>query len=420
MKTKKINTLIISTLLLSLLSCDNVNNTDTNNIVLSDTYFNINANSISLTIKTPDKYDILLDTIVKDFKDEINNKFECEFIFNEEINENSINLLIGDTNFDLSNSLKAKLNEDSFGITVLDNSIAILGTTSYLTYKGLDYLLKNLISYDENNNLQIHLKNGYTYIEKAEAYPKVSEVLNSNREVTFYATEVLATVPSKNGYYYMQGAGSDGKYAYVGMIKTDIIPETCLIYKYDLKTWELVAVSEPLETAHTNDITYDSVADRLVISTCSSTDNYAGLAYVNKDTLQLEEYIVTDLRIRAVSFLKGKNKFVFGSSYNYLLTNYSYEVEKTFKDKDPRYITQGFDCDGTNIYDIRWNNEVGVDHQIITINSIVTGYIKTGKLIGIEGEPENIIVDGNSFIVGCSHIMDNMYRTHLLYSNWWE
>lgn len=420
--------LITCSLYMNLLSCNNnysssldstlnqsensINNE--NSIIEKDNFIIIdNSQNNNISLIMPEYPDIILKSVIKDFKEEFNKKFEYEFNYLSEKNEDSVNIIIEEIS-----KTNEKINE---GYTILadDNDLIISGTSSYLIYKALDYLI-NLGNYDSNGDFKIVLENDFSYIKNEANYPLKQEIINSGRNLTLYANEVLTTLPSKYGYYYMQGAGSDGTYAYVAMLRTDINPENCIIYKYDLKTWKLIDVSEPLEIAHCNDITYDSIAEQLVISTCTEVDEYHGIAYVDPESLELIEYVVGDIRFRGIAFLPGKNQFIFAQSYKFMITDYSFNIEKSFKCGDPRYITQGLDSDGSYIYDIRWNNEVGVDHQIVTINSLVTKYVTTAKLIGIEGEPENIIVDGNSFIVGCSDIMDNMYRAYLLYENWWE
>lgn len=335
--------------------------------------------------------------------------------------DDNIEILVGDTVREASVELSSKfesLGSHGFGIIVRGNKIAVDGTTFDMLYKGLDHLLENFVTKDESGNPQIKLEDGFEYFEKTEnGYISPEEVMASGREMAFYSIEKLADVPTYNGCDVLQGGGSDGKYAYYAMINKSTTPETGMIYKFDKETWELVAKSKPMPSGHTNDITYDSKNHRLVISFCSASDNYKGLVFVNPDTLEFIEYVTCPTSNRGVCYLPETNQYLFATSYTFHLTDENFNTIKSTTDGYKELTTQGFYCDGKYIFDPRWKS--GARYQTITINTLDGKFIAAVPFYNVDGEPENIYRDGNSFIMGCNK-SDAVFRIALLYKKWWE
>lgn len=393
-------------------------------------YLTINAsNSASVSLIRSDSLD-KLSTMVglfTAFRKELNSRLGAnfslgtDFVLPEQSADEKVEIIVGDSVRNVSAELKAKLDSlDShgFGIIVRGNKIAVDGTTLYLVYQGLDYLLENLLSRDEAGNLQISLEDGFEYIEKrADGFLSPEEVMASGKDMAFYPVEKLADIPTRSGCDVQQGGGSDGKYAYYAMINKSTTPETGIIYKFDKETWELVGQSKPMPSGHTNDITYDSKNHRLVVSFCSASDGYKGLVFVNPDTLEFIEYIVCPTSNRGVCYLPETNQYLFATGYTFHLTDENFNTIKSTTDGYAELTTQGFYCDGKYIFDPRWKS--GARYQTITINTLDGEFIAAVPLYNIDGEPENIYRDGNSFVMGCNK-SDAVFRLMLLYKNWWE
>ncbi len=393
-------------------------------------YLTINpANAASVTIVRSDsvpKLSTMLDLFTA-FRKEMNNRFGAtfgigtDFVAPGKSVDDKIEILVGDTIRDASAELKTKLNalgSHGFGIIVRGNKIAVNGTTFYLLYQGLDYLLENFVTKDDAGNISLVLEEDFEcFVKTEEGYISPEEVMASGREMAFYPIETLANVPEAQGCAVMQGGGSDGKYAYYAMINKSTTPETGMIYKYDVNTWELVAKSKPMPSGHTNDITYDSKNHRLVISFCSASDGYKGLVFVNPDTLEFIEYIVCPTSNRGVCYLPETNQYLFATGYTFHLTDENFNTIKSTTDGYAKLTTQGFYCDGKYIFDPRWQS--GARFQTITINTLEGEFIAAVPLYNIDGEPENIFRDGNSFVMGCNK-SDSVFRLVLLYKNWWE
>lgn len=396
------------------------------------TYLTINAaNSSSVTIIRSDEIPTKLSTFIglfTAFRKEINKKFAADFGLNTDSvadDPNSIEILVGDTNREASLELLKYQEENTqpwFGIIVRGNKIAVNGSSLYLIYKALDYLMTDLASTDESGKLRLKLEDGFTYLVNTEYdYPDPEEVMNSGREYAFYSIEKLASLPTIGNYSVLQGGGTDGKYAYYAMINNSTKPETAYIHKFDLKTWELVATSKSLPTAHTNDITYDSKNHRLVISYCSNkegtTMSAPGLVFVNPDDLSFIEYIDAPTICRGLDYLPEKNQYILAAGYTFYLTDDKFNTLSSFTCGYPQLTTQGMCTDGKYIYDPRWQS--GARFQTITINTLDGQFIAAVPFYNIDGEPENMFRDGNSFVMGCNN-SDAVFRLALLYKNWWE
>ncbi len=341
---------------------------------------------------------------------------------NKPFKEEDIEIIVGQTTRPTSTAFYEKLSAmdtPAYGISVSGNKISVTGTGIYLTYLALDHLLTELVTQDESGLSILTLADGFEWIETAETeFPDPVSLLSSGRKCAFYTLGKITDPPKQGNYKVMQGGGTDGKYAYYGLIDKSTTPETAIIHKYDIETWELVATSQPMPSAHTNDITYDSKNHRLVISYCSATDGYLGIVTVNPDTLEFIEYIKAPTVSRAVAYLPKTNQYVFATNYTYYITDDQFNTVRSFKDGFPKLTSQGCDCDGTLIYDPRWDSSAKV--QTVSINSLSGTFIDAVPLYYITGEPENIFRDSdNTFVMACNSTV-SIYRLALLYDTWWE
>ncbi len=304
--------------------------------------------------------------------------------------------------------------EPAYGISVSGNKISVTGTSNYLTYLALDYLLNNLITQDANGSPVLTLKDGFEWIETSVSpYPDPVELLRSGKQCAFYSLNKIATLPEPETYSTMQGGGSDGKYAYYAFISGS----TGIIRKYDMATWALVATSEPMPSGHSNDITYDEKNHRLVVSYCSAADGYLSVVTVNPDTLEYIEHIKTPTVNCGLAYLPETDEYIF-AFHDYYITDAQFRTVRKIEDGFPKLTTQGCDSDGTLIYDARWGTLNGI-HQHVSVHSLSGSFIGFLPIYGVQGDPENITCDGNTFILGCIG-PTALYRLTLLPVTWWE
>jgi hypothetical protein len=367
--------------------------------------------------------------LVNAFRKQINSRLNSSIsVTNDTLSQNAsedgFGIFVGDTINAISvelNSKLAALGTNAYGIIARENVIAVSATNSYLLYKALDRLMVDCISKDDNGALQLKIEDGYELIEDKDIeYPNPEEIINSGKNYAFYSIEKLASVPTKGNYSVLEGGGTDGKYAYYAMINKSTKPETSYVYKYDIETWELVATSKSLPTAHTNDITYDSKNNRLVVSYCANkegtTMSASGIVFLNPDDLSFIEYIDAPTISRALDYIPEKNQYVLAAGYTFYITDENFNTISSFKCGYQQLTTQGLCTDGKYIYDPRWKS--GAKYQTITINTLDGEFIGAVPAYNIDGEPENIFRDGNSFVMGCNS-SDSVFRLVLLYEGWW-
>ncbi len=329
-------------------------------------------------------------------------------------------LLLGDTNREESIALRQKLNElggNRFGILVGENKIAVAGTGMYQTYLGLDYLMTNFISTDASGAPVMYLEQGFEYISEDSAddtHFDLAELKESGHGFVFAMSERVLHVPTIDGHNVMQGGGTDGKYAYYGLINKSSTPETAIISKYDLDTMELVKTSKILPTGHTNDITYDSKNNRLAIS--SGTDNWRGTIFLDPDTLEVVEHKVAPIGNRGMEYLPATDQYIIASGYTIYTTDANLNPISSFKCGNPQYTTQGLTCDGTYVYDVRYNNSGGTHYLIV--HDMQGNYMGSAPLTGITYEPENLIIRNGVFYLGCNQ-SNSVYRLELIPEKWW-
>ncbi len=340
----------------------------------------------------------------------------------KEPDEAEIEIVVGATTRDASRAFNEKLaalSTPSYGISVSNGKICVDGTTPYLTYKALDYLLTELVTENEAGKAQLSLDVGYEYIQQdLEIYPSLDSVLNSGREWAFYAIDDVAKISSQGEFSSVQGGGTDGKYAYIALINKTASPETAIIRKYDMETWKVVATSKEIPSRHTNDITYDSKNHRLVIATCAAVDQWRGVVYLNPDTLEFIGHELVPSACRAMAYLHETDQYLLALEYGYTLTNDKFEVISSFADGFPKLTTQGFDCDGKYVYDPRWDSTAS--NQTIVVHKMDGTFIGAIPLHGIQGEPESLMcLEDGTFLMNCNK-SNSIYRLALMYEAWWE
>lgn len=338
--------------------------------------------------------------------------------YNESVDPAAKELLVGDTTREESIRLREILDSERgprYGIYVAGPKIAVIGSDTYSTYLGLLHIFEEMTGEDGKGELSF--EKGYTFIsdESEKYFPDIAEARKNRLSLCFSADErVIKQVPNEDGYVTMQGGGTDGTYAYYGMINK--ASTEAVIYKYEIATWKLVKKSAPLPTFHTNDITYDSKNKRLVISTCMKDDYYRGMCTVDPDSLELIESFTIDHSIRALDYLPWCNRFLLGTNYYFTLTDENFNKINTIDSISKQYTTQGLCCDEKYIYDVRFVN--GSDTHYIVVHDFEGNYYGELPLIGAPSEPENMFRLGNEFFLGCNGA-DAVLRVELLPEKFW-
>lgn len=357
---------------------------------------------------------------------ELKKQTGCEMKFTEaleklEIDPEAKEILLGNTNRPESIELLDKLNAaggNRFGICMKGTKLAVTGTSIYQMYLGLEYFFNNFVK-TEGESVSVVVEQNFEYISESSETDgwTLDELLEQGRSPAFITTDALFAIKPNKGYSVLQGGGTDGRYAYIALINKALTPEQGKIFKYDLETNELVKVSEPLLTAHTNDITYDSKNHRLVISRCTADDGYRGVSFVDPDTLELIENIEISTGFRAVDYLPTTNQYVLGVNYFFVITDENFNTIRTFQCQDPQYTTQGCYSDEKYIYDVRYLSKSDV-HYIVVYTMDGT-YVGTMPVYGpSNAEPENMFAYNGGLIMACNKT-NRAYTLEIVPESYW-
>ncbi len=190
----------------------------------------------------------------------------------EEPQEGIVDIVIGDTIRTSSKTLKSKLPERSWGISIDSGEIAIAATDdAYLGY-ALNWFLDRYVTPGSD---QLTVPSKLLHTETAEDEPTLSEALTdtdfSYRFSTKDAYEVRPIFNSEEGWSYNcgQGACTDGAYLYAALLK--ILGNNSYrakLVKLRASDRSVVAVSEDFAAdvlGHCNDMCYDPVTGEIIL-----------------------------------------------------------------------------------------------------------------------------------------------------------
>ena len=415
--------------------------------------------STAITIKCPDKeeayFNKYIPMLIRTIKSKTGVAISASTDFEKGNNSNEIKndeyeILIGDTNR-LETAL-TECPENSYVIKVVGKKVVIKGSSQYYTTMGLFYFMDNCIGKKADNQL-FNIDTAYSFsdsprneasafIDKLspEAQAKTFKLFSSTGEANaFTATgktfkgKVIALKKEKVLTYdkyldsdgkrtleHIQGGCTDGKYFYFLLTnpgdgaKGAANEDETRVIKVDPTTMQVVQVGPIISVAHSNDLTYDSKYDRLVVAWCSVDANT--MSYIDMKTLTVKQSPSFSSKFFSIDYDASGNRFVFAGS-NYASQGYPiivakggatasvYQTIKTFKGISMGYIAQGIHCDSKYIYyTVSPNNASGTKGQIDNVN-IINVYDYDGNYvctltIDLPDEIEHIFWYDNSFWAG--------------------
>lgn len=312
---------------------------------------------------------------------------------------------------------------NAYSVEVENSNLHIKGSDEYTLYCAIEDFLNEVRSSET-----YVLENGYKYVTPDEHIFKDPNKAIETGNAYLHAAEPVAILPYEYMPYVdaMQGGGTDGEFAYY-CGRNDAYSR---IFRYNLNTWELDYVSEPVHSRHSNDITYLPESDTLMICHCEDEENNSqGVTYVDAETMK--ENLDTLLPVWASRFEYRADR----EKYYILKADYVYVLDKDLnvlseqRSEDTRGTPQGCCTDEKYLYDIRWDVEGDgrlYDHALIydldtmkfQFAAELTGYDE-------ELEPENIFKDETVFYICFHHIkygnleLGTVYRFVLIPATWW-
>ena len=203
-----------------------------------------------------------------------------------------------------------------------------------------------------------------------------------------------------NEYATVQGACSDGKYAYFAFMQGAV----CNIARFNAHSWEYIEKKPIVNMGHCNDMTYNSDKGYLVV--VNNVPYYDVVTLVDPDTLEPIKDVKLKEDIYSIAYNAKNKTYVVGISgtYNFALLDSNFKVKKKFKGVNTGYTRQGGDCDDDYIYFVQSGS-----------NNILMAYDYSGKHIAKipiddRDEIENIFHIGSEFYTSLFYYGSTLYR----------
>ncbi len=330
------------------------------------------------------------------------------------VDADTYEILIGETNREESIKLYEdikNLGREGYIVRVDGNKLLVGGTNEYMIFCGLGYLLDQ-VSKDSNGKSNLIFSNDFEYIPgNGISMPTPEEIITSGKEFAMYPIEKVMPLSQVDAFTVLQGGGTDGKYAYYAFLNK--ATDTAVIVKIDIASRETVKISDPLNTGHTNDITYNPKLGKLVVN--NSNDSWFRVSFIDPETLTETGYHVNAVSSRGISYIEETDQYVLGGVFDFYITDSGFNLQSQFTCGNPQYTTQGLFCDGKYIYDARYNSDDKTNY--VTVNSIDAKYWGTATIPGVTGELENIFRIGNEFYIAYNKTFV-VYRAVLLPTGW--
>ena len=226
----------------------------------------------------------------------------------------------------------------------------------------------------------------------------------------FYTTAELLEIKEHieddagmNEYATVQGACTDGKYAYFAVQNGATV-----ILKYSLKNWELVDSKRYAgELGHANDMTYNPARNLILVA--NNGPDYKLLTGIDPDTLEIRGTAKLKIEVYSIAYNPARDIYVAGisGSYNFALLDNRFKVIKKFKGRDTGYTRQGCDCDDDYIY----FSQSGGDNAVVVYD--YDGRYVDIVSLGHTHEVENLFHIGSSFYTTLHYYGNSVQRLGL-------
>ena len=348
-------------------------------------------------------------------------------------------ILIGDTN--RYETVTTECPEDSFIIKVVDKKVVIKGDNDFCTNMGVFYFINNCIGNKTDGTL-LKISAEYSYTEKPtnepstyidmlekkdKSFPLFSSNTSSNTDFqatggtyvgkeiklnpkkvyTFEAQKDNTGAATMNG---IQGGCTDGKYFYFLLTSPgDGEDDQTRVVKMDPETMSIVKVGPIISVAHSNDMTYDSKNNRLVIAWCSV--DARKMSCVDMETLNVVKNSSIDKNFFAIAYDPVTNQYAFSKSAYALNGQYgmliyklgnTWKFIKEFSGIASGHTAQGIFCDSKYIYYTASPSGTAKGSENINVVHVYTwegAYVCT-LTIPLTYEIEHIFWYGDSFWAG--------------------
>lgn len=207
---------------------------------------------------------------------------------------------------------------------------------------------------------------------------------------------------TKDGYKVAQGAASDGTYGYFIQAKPSaningVTKEAGKIIKVDMRTWQIVKESEPLEICHGNGMGYNSKTKKLVVA--HNKPEFEKISVIDPETLQVERVVTIGRAIQSIAYNEKRDQYVVRMSgkWEFAILDADFNEVSYHKTgvKTP-LSSQCMTCDDDYIYMLDSGVTKMPGFECITV------YTWEGKYLGVYRVPsmqetEAIVICGDAY-----------------------
>ncbi len=239
--------------------------------------------------------------------------------------------------------------------------------------------------------------------KKDHESPKtVSDIILSTGEdskIEVTLEEKLSFSKKIDGHsWHMQGGDTDGKYGYYAINDGGDQGESLTkIYKVDFATWEIVAISEPMQCGHANDVTYVSDTNELLVTWCENP--IENVTVINAETLEYVSTVTLPYKHAVMDYSAGRKQYVLGGmgKNDYTVCDANWEFDSNIPQSNMKFAMQSLECDDKLIYNIQSPNSGGSDGYLFVYNW--DGELLHLITFDMEYESENVCLYGNKMIL---------------------
>lgn len=266
--------------------------------------------------------------------------------------EKDYEILVGATNRDESAAALEYMAAEggSYAVQTTADKFVLAGKSATALNKAADYAVTKI---GASKGEAVVSKNfGYVW-KSSNAFH--STILGADTAAA--TTKKLYDINEAEANGVPQGGCSDGTYFYQMLITKQVTEDEskneCKIVKVNLKTGEVVKISEALPLNHANDITYNSKRNCLVV--CHNAPNRDTLSYVDPETLALKETFQIKYEIFSIDYNASRDCYVVGLSGGQTFRILDAEFKAVGKvnlpnDATKSHTTQGVGSDDEFIY----------------------------------------------------------------------
>lgn len=207
---------------------------------------------------------------------------------------------------------------------------------------------------------------------------------------------------TKDGFTVAQGAASDGTYGYFLQANTSVVingvpKEACKIIKVDMRTWEIVKESEPLEVCHGNGMGYNSKTHKLVVA--HNKPEYEKISVIDPETLEVERVVTIDRAIQSIAYNEKRDQYVvrMSGNWNFAILDADFKEVSYHKTGVRTPLgSQCMTCDDDYIYLLDSGVTKMPGYECITVYNWEGKYLGVYRIPSMQ-ETEALIICGDTY-----------------------